>query len=1853
MKKRLLSVALLMGTMAANAQVGIGTAIPNKSAELLIQSSNRGLLIPNVALTDTKDKTTITNGNVQSLLVYATKEQKDITPGYYYWDVNVWKRLTADADIPQIVVNEFAKILKMDGDKVANLIIDLVKNNETLTVLAFDKATGALTYSDEKKAVTTIDIKGAVKSFETVTSITNNVDAGTLTFKDEAGTENVVSIKDLVKKHETITTLVREEAGKYTYTNEAGKESKITVIGDITEVIKGKTDQDLYNVLKQLVNVEQTLTKLVYNATSKELVYTDEQNATHNIDVDALVKENQTLTTLKGGNNIKVTEVKGANSISYTLDVPTATEDVAGVVKPGSGLDVDADGNLTVNLETALNGKDLTGNDIIVVTDGKGAVLKTTALSVNEKAIKLGNLGGTLNISQLQKGNAGDVLVINKEGNVVWSAKDAITTNSLVLKGTELTSTVNGVPATQTLKDKLTTEMLQNGSVTADKLGADKKDEGKVPVVQADGTVVYQNISSTNVDGKALTSANNLMTVSNTAGVVLKDVVLTIDQTKFELNKIGGTLQLTQIEKGESGSVLVTDKDGTVKWVKEDAAIIKDLVKANETVTTIFDNGDGTFTYYNESDYGKDGKLKPGAKGVPFNANTLNVTSIDGVYTFTDKSGTELAKIDTNAGAITFNDNTTQLGVTNVQGAIEKLLEKITTVEGTKGTLSSTDIVVTEGKDALLKDVTLEIAKGAVTTEKLAPGAVTQDKLYAGTKDADGKGTPAAEGTVPVANADGTVTYQQVSGKVLNGKALTSGSIKVFGGSQALLDGTVIEVQGGTEDGQVLVTKTKDIVVGKDANGDNIIEKHQVTEWVNPKDFVSGTVTAKNGVTVVNDTEGNSEFKLGGALTEKTTLTTGVGSELAIQGLEDVKNNPTTNNIVLTDPATGELKQTSAKNLLEDTIAKGGSTDELKAKSLRGEGITVTAGDTVGNSLEVVNALLKDVILGIADGAVTTDKLGAGAVTTEKIAAGKDGEVLVTVKEGDRMITKWVSKTEATTNKLEVVGNELVSTVNGKEAKTDLTQAITTPMLKDGAVTSEKLNAGKGDDNRVAVADKDGNVSYKTQKEVVEGNTSNELTLSGNSLTSTVNGKSSTVTLTDASIVSSKGIKGTGITVDGGENSTLKDVTLAITPGTAGQVMVTGDDNKTTWVNQNDIVKNNTSNELTSKDNTMTSNVNGVSKTATIINSVENKLNRDNQLITVVNGVEGDALDLTPAIEAGQKTTSVKNGSDKVTVVTTGAGTKDKNTEYTVDVDEAKLSLQNIGGQVTNNQIQGGNEGDVLVSTTDDKGNPITKWVTQKSIVDTNESLTVLGYDIPTNALKYKDEEGKEHTISLNNGKLDYEAGKNELTYVNTKGESNTLKLNNTDLSLSADKKTLTYTNSQGGKQTINLDTVVTENTSNTLKLEGNKLTSTVNGKDSFVELTADNVASTKGITGTGITVTGGANATLKDVTLAITPGKENQVMVTSKEGKATWVDQSALTNITLGGDVTGNADNTTISKLQGKDLVTANVAEGNVLVFEGGQWVTKTPAVDASNVGNGKALSSTENTITISANGATSLLKDVQIDVADNAITSAKIKDGAVTTDKITGGNNGQVLTTTVSTEGKKTVEWKTPVVDITKKGDLTSESNLLTVDKGNGVVLQNVSLTVNQGNFELNQIGGSLNVNQITAGNDNQVLTTVGTGNNATVVWKDKEKPVTVTGGKTETGDVVVKPGTNPNEYVVDVKSAMPKVFYMPPVMFDTSKKHNEIQTRNLYDEYVAMFGGTGAVVDTPISGDRPPMVQSDANATIPVYKKEDLNFFVPYYDPAVFSDVNVDANGVLTYKVIKKAKYGAFMTVVFVVK
>ena len=90
--KSILTIIVVLFAFIVNAQIGIGTTIPE--AALDITSSNDGLLIPRVALTTTSSALPLIAPTV-SELVYNSATVADVTPGYYYWNGSVWVRLAA------------------------------------------------------------------------------------------------------------------------------------------------------------------------------------------------------------------------------------------------------------------------------------------------------------------------------------------------------------------------------------------------------------------------------------------------------------------------------------------------------------------------------------------------------------------------------------------------------------------------------------------------------------------------------------------------------------------------------------------------------------------------------------------------------------------------------------------------------------------------------------------------------------------------------------------------------------------------------------------------------------------------------------------------------------------------------------------------------------------------------------------------------------------------------------------------------------------------------------------------------------------------------------------------------------------------------------------------------------------------------------------------------------------------------------------------------------------------------------------------------------------------------------------------------------------------------------------------------------------------------------------------------------------------------------------------------------------------------------------------------------------------------------------------------------------------------
>ena len=84
-------------------QVGIGTTTPSSSAQLEVNSSTKGVLLPRVALTSLTSASPLTSPTT-SMLVYNTASAgtypNNVTPGYYYWNGTAWVRFEDQTTSP-------------------------------------------------------------------------------------------------------------------------------------------------------------------------------------------------------------------------------------------------------------------------------------------------------------------------------------------------------------------------------------------------------------------------------------------------------------------------------------------------------------------------------------------------------------------------------------------------------------------------------------------------------------------------------------------------------------------------------------------------------------------------------------------------------------------------------------------------------------------------------------------------------------------------------------------------------------------------------------------------------------------------------------------------------------------------------------------------------------------------------------------------------------------------------------------------------------------------------------------------------------------------------------------------------------------------------------------------------------------------------------------------------------------------------------------------------------------------------------------------------------------------------------------------------------------------------------------------------------------------------------------------------------------------------------------------------------------------------------------------------------------------------------------------------------------------
>lgn len=143
MKKITITIGVILAVSAYNNAQNVGInptgALPNSSAGLDVDFSNKGVLIPRVALTARNSNAPIGAGIANSLLVYNTATSgtypNNVYPGYYYWDGTQWQRLMSGAaDGWQVTGNTLSGTLPASPNEFIGTLNNadwIVKTNNT------------------------------------------------------------------------------------------------------------------------------------------------------------------------------------------------------------------------------------------------------------------------------------------------------------------------------------------------------------------------------------------------------------------------------------------------------------------------------------------------------------------------------------------------------------------------------------------------------------------------------------------------------------------------------------------------------------------------------------------------------------------------------------------------------------------------------------------------------------------------------------------------------------------------------------------------------------------------------------------------------------------------------------------------------------------------------------------------------------------------------------------------------------------------------------------------------------------------------------------------------------------------------------------------------------------------------------------------------------------------------------------------------------------------------------------------------------------------------------------------------------------------------------------------------------------------------------------------------------------------------------------------------------------------------------------------------------------------------------------------------------------------------------------
>ena len=1678
-KKLLLVLGLTLSIFSAVAQQKMkdGTVVqsnlPNKDAILELESNNKGLLFSKVMLKDSKNPAPL-SAHAAGMMVYNTQKIADVVPGIYYNDGTQWI-LARQGQASGITYNPVTYTITYT-DPATNLPVnidlkDVVKKNETVTSLV-KQENGTYLYISESGKTTTINVPAdVVNNFQSIVndnsvrtileSIFKNTggnvfyDGANFTYVDNNGVKQTINIAQIVKANETVTTLIDNKNGTYTYTAEDGKTTLINVPADVVNNFQTiANDNTVRTIIENIV--KNTGGNVFYDGAN--FTYVDNNGVKQTINIAQIVKANETVTTLidnKNGTYTYTAEDGKTTLINVLADVVNNFQTIAN------------DNTVRTIIENIV--KNTGGN---VFYDGANFTY------VDNNGVKQ-----TINIAQIVKANETlTVLAYDKLTNKLSytdekGVKTDLDLNNGALAYDKITNTLNYTDG----KGLVTSLPLNTTALVYDK---------------ANNVLTYTDSKgvSTTIAIKDLVAANETLTVlaydkltnklsyTDEKGLKtdldLNNGALAYDKATNTLNYTDGKGLVTSLPLNTTA--LVYDKTNNVLTYNDSKGnattiAIKDLVEANQLTAGVVEGVTTSVTSATNGANPRNTEYKVEVKDAAITTAKLanNAVTTDKVV---DKAITA-TKLDAGLGTVG------RIGVADASGVV-------TYQNLTPATLTSKKDITTDGiisvnnsnslTGSVLETTDLKINDNSITTKKInAPAG--SSKLVLGYDGA---------GNVVWSTVDGIAGSTTVSNNV-TGTSLTTTVNGTTGAPVDLKDAiqagqktTVVAAGSGTTVTPVTVGAVTTYTVAADlANitlaGDvtgaanaTKVEKLQGTPVSSTTPVANQVLTFENGAWIgKKPTVGATDVLNAGNLTsDQITFADGTGATLK-NVVATVKSKSITAAMLNSDGATaGQLATADGTGGV--TYKTFDAALLANKKAITGDGITVNspAGDGT-------DAVLKDVKLGIADNAITTAKIANDAVETSDI---KDKNVTAAkLTAGNSAIINRVATADAAGN---VTYTDLTTLVTGAETK--LVNGTNTTVTGSGTVADQyKVNVATANGTTLGVV-KQGNGSIVVAADgglsvdaaaITTGKalSSTDLSLSANAGTSllkdvTINIKDKAVTatklgaatdgtdankvatadaagnvtykaITDASVVSTKAITGTDINVTGGNGATLKDVSLSIKPGTAGQLLTTNATGTATeWINKSDATTVSNNSDL----NSLTTTVNGKTGAAVnIINSNILGLDADKKLISTVNGVATTpALDLTPAITAAQKTSSVVNGTT-TTVSSTLAG---NNTAYQVEVNDGAIQA----GQFTTSLSNGANT--TVSSSTAGKN---TNYVVNTNVastsvigavkpgaglaIDATGTLTVDANSIAT---------GKDVTIGSNKIILGGIPAGAALKAFSIDVDETKLNLNASQIKGGTAGQVMVVGAGNVGswvdKSTLVPPTAVSNNSA------VNSLSTTVNGvTGTAVKIINSNTLTLDANNKLISTVNGEATTPALDLTPAIQAVQKTTTVV-------------AGTNVS----VTPPAPNATGNTAYTVSVATANGTASGVVKQGNGSVVVATDgalSVNAAAITTGANVTAGSNKVVLGGTPVGAALKAFSVDVVEANLTLSNI-GGKVTNNQITTGTTGQVLTTNAA----GTTQW----VDQSTLGDNTTANNGLTKTANNiqlgGALTTPTAITTNGSN-------------------------------------------------------------------------------------------------------------------------------------------------------------------------------------------